>query len=91
MVILPNIVAECSTPKLHSLETPNPPFMCEKHPLSNICTSSDDPSNVINERHSNYKIFRSEEKNKTEAEEACKHIGQDWNLAFLKSKEWNHF
>ena len=59
--------------------------MCEKHPLSNICTPQDDP---MDDKYSNYKIFRSEENTKLEAETDCKNLGPGWNLAFIKSKEW---
>ena len=62
--------------------------MCEKHPLSNICTPRDDPGSAMDDRYSNYKIFRSQEKTKLEAESDCKNIGPGWSLAFLKSKEW---
>ena len=64
--------------------------MCEKHPLSNTCFPRDDSGSAVSE-NSRYKVFRSQEKTKLEAEEACKNIGIGWSLAFLKTKEWNHF
>ena len=70
-----------------SFRNPLQPFMCEKHPLSNICTPQDEWTITIDK----YSIFRSQEKTKLEAEEDCKNLGPGWNLAFLKSKEWVHF
>ena len=66
--------------------------MCEKHPLSNICTPQDEWT-IPMDKYSifRYAIFRSQEKTKLEAEEDCKNLGPGWNLAFLKSKEWIHF
>ena len=64
--------------------------MCEKHPLSNTCFPRDNSGSAVTE-NSRYKVFRSQEKTKLEAEEACKNIGVGWSLAFLQSKEWNHF
>ena len=61
--------------------------MCEKHPLSNICTPQDEWTIPMDK----YSIFRAQEKTKLEAEEDCKNLGPGWNLAFLKSKKWVHF
>ena len=65
--------------------------MCEKHPLSNICTPGDDPVGALYDRYPNYKIFRSQEKTKLEAEVDCKNLGPGWSLAFLRSKESFNF
>ena len=74
----------------NQMETPNKPFMCEKHPLSNTCFPGDNSGSSVADENSRYKVFRSQEKTKLEAEEACKNIDVGWSLAFLKSKEWNH-
>ena len=74
----------------NQMESPCKPFMCEKHPLSNICTPRDTSASLVTDENSRYKVFRSQEKTKLEAEEACKNIDVGWSLAFLKSKEWNH-